>query len=306
MELLKASAARTTVYTPSTYHVDLRLLLAVVEWVRVYPGDFAFVDAREQLIAFYREALTHAYLGHLSADLADSIGRLEHVRDLDESWSLASRLAKKNQSLAPSGQPGGNTPNSSASPYSGLDDTTLEALNAPKNVDPIRGQPLARAPSTFSTSTRDSASAYAVISPSDTSQIGRPSVSSPPTSFANGFGGSMGSRSMSRTDTRAGRGSSEGSRSVSEVESEGSRPFLRSLTLLEGLADLAIAVELSKEEWRLFSQIRVCLLYFVNDALTRTNLSHLQPRDYLRQVMGGERHSAIGQSVAHFNDISAW
>lgn len=31
-----------------------------------------------------------------------------------------------------------------------------------------------------------------------------------------------------------------------------------------------------------------------------------QPRDYLRQVMGGERHSAIGQSVAHFNDISAW
>lgn len=63
---------------------------------------------------------------------------------------------------------------------------------------------------------------------------------------------------MSRTETRAGRGSSEGSRSVSEVESEGSRPFLRSLTLLEGLADLAIAVELSKEEWRLFSQIRVC------------------------------------------------
>jgi hypothetical protein len=89
--------------------------------------------------------------------------------------------------------------------------------------------------------------------------MGRPSVSSPPISFGNGFGGSMGSQSMSRTETRAGRGSSEGSRSVSEVESEGSRPFLRSLTLLEGLSDLAVAVELSKEEWRLFSQIRVGL-----------------------------------------------
>jgi hypothetical protein len=260
MELLQASPVVTsyprTIFTLITKEFR-RLLLAVVEWVRVYPGDFAFVAAREQLITFYREALSHAYLGHLSADLADSIGRLEHIRDLDESWSLAARLAKKN--LSASGQASGNTPKSSASPYSGLDDTTLEALNAPKNADPIRGPPLARAQSTLSTSTKDSASAYAVISPSDASQMGRPSVSSPPISFGNGFGGSMGSQSMSRTETRAGRGSSEGSRSVSEVESEGSRPFLRSLTLLEGLSDLAVAVELSKEEWRLFSQIRVGL-----------------------------------------------
>ena len=204
---------------------------------------------------FYREALGHSYLGHLSADLADSIGRLEHVRDLDESWSLAARLAKKNQNLSAPGQQDGNTPLCSASPHSGLDDTTLEALSNQKGIDASRAQQLGRAPSMMSTSTKDSA--YAIITPSDASLGGRPSVSSPPISFSAGYGGSLGAQSISRTDTRPGRGSSEGSRSVSEVESEGSRPFLRSLTLLEGLSDLAIAVELSKEEWRLFSQIRV-------------------------------------------------
>jgi hypothetical protein len=229
-----------------------RLLLAVVEWVRVYPGDFAFTEARETLIKLYRGALGKAYLGHLSADLADSIAKLETVRDLDESWSFAARMSKKAKSLAPPTTGDSNTPQSSGiSPYSDLDDTTLEAMAGQKAAEAGRNQPVVRAPSIMSTSTKESA--YAVV----TLDVGRPSVSSPPMSMSSGFVNSYTSYPISRMETKPHRASSDGSRSVSEAESEGSRPFLRSLTLLEGLSDLAVAVELSKEEWRLFSQLRV-------------------------------------------------
>ena len=90
---------------------------------------------------------------------------------------------------------------------------------------------------------------------------------------------------------RPGRPSSEGSHSVSEAETEGSRPFIRSLTLMEGLSDLAIAVELSKEEWRLFSQLRVSVwngvMVFRNGVLMAGHLFVLDPGSGSRETCCG-------------------
>lgn len=185
----------------------------------------------------YRYALELPHLGHQAADLAEFLPKLTAVRDVDYSWSLAARKAK--QAKASPNPGAGEEPSSSL--YSELDETTLEAIERQRMLQPGSHQP--------SGGSSDRSSNMAPFSPIESSHHGRPSTSSQPPTMS-GFTGS-------EYSGRPGRPSSEGSRSYSENDLLEGRQFLKGVTLLEGLTDLAVAVELSKEEWRLFSQLRV-------------------------------------------------
>lgn len=214
------------------------LLLAIVEWVRVYPGDFSFPEAKEKLFSLYRYALELPHLGHQAADLAEFLPKLTAVRDMDYSWSLAARRAKQARSK-PSPGGGGLL---SASAHSDLDDNTREAIDAQRTL---------QAGHQHGSMSSARTSAATSLSPQELSILGRPSISSPPPTMS-GFSGTVGS-----DYSRPSRPSSDGSRSYSESDLVEGRQFIKGVTLLEGLTDLAVAVELSKEEWRLFSELRV-------------------------------------------------
>jgi hypothetical protein len=234
------------------------MVITMAEWLEAYPGDFATQEARGLIAKFYASASQRTHLAHVAADIAIALQKLHEASDLDESWSITRPRKPKAEvpSLAISTQSpdlqasstsfAGDRDNSDLrSTYSGLDETTVEAIRASEKLESPRA-----------------------MSPASTSGGLGPSSQVDPASDGHNVYGSAMTRtatmttnpSLFRVDTNASRHtrpSTDGSRSISEIDSLEGKVFQKPLALFYELSDLAIAVELCREEWQLFSAIRV-------------------------------------------------
>jgi hypothetical protein len=249
------------------------MVITMAEWLEVYPGDFAVPDARNLVIRFYASANQQSHLAHVAADIAIALQSIHDVNDLDESWSLAAVRAKTAPAV-PSSRPESPNPHASAishasensdiqSAYSDLDETTLEAIMASQKLESPREMSPNTAQSDFepssqghsrrqSTGSRVSLLSPTGSSPSDGVIVNGSTMTRTATMTTN--------PSLHRVDTNASRQtrpSSDVSRSISELDSVEGKIFQKPLALFYELSDLAIAVELCREEWQIFSAIRV-------------------------------------------------
>lgn len=232
------------------------------------------------------------HLAHVAAEIAIALQKLHECEDLDESWSLTRQRKPKAEvsSLGiPDESPDLQTSVTSdrdnsdiRSTYSGLDETTLEAIRAsetlgsPPATSPIStsGGPGPQALSSQTHSRRQSTgSKFSWLSPGDSTSDGY---------VANGHAISRTATmatnpSLFRVDTNASRPtrpSTDGSRSISEIDSLEGKVFQKPLALFYELSDLAIAVELCREEWQLFSTIRVSVRGHPQTRSHREGISH--------------------------------
>lgn len=247
----------------------------MAEWLEAYPGDFSTQEARRLIAKFYASASQRTHLAHVAADIAIALQKLHEVGDLDESWSVARQRKSKTEvpSLAVStGSPDLQARSTSyaldrdnsdmRSTYSGLDETTVEAIRASEKLESPRAMSPASASAGLAHSSQvhsrrqSTGSRFSWLSPGDSASDGQTrngnSMSRTATMTTN--------PSLVRVDTntsRQTRPSTDGSRSISEIDSLEGKVFQKPLTLFYELSDLAIAVELCREEWQLFSAIRV-------------------------------------------------
>jgi hypothetical protein len=251
------------------------MVITMAEWLEAYPGDFATQEARGLIAKFYASASQRTHLAHVAADIAIALQKLHEASDLDESWSITRPRKPKAEvpSLAISTQSpdlqasstsfAGDRDNSDLrSTYSGLDETTVEAIRASEKLESPRAMSPASTsgglgPSSQVHSRRQSTgSRFSWLSPGDPASDGHNVYGSAMTRTAT----MTTNPSLFRVDTNASRHtrpSTDGSRSISEIDSLEGKVFQKPLALFYELSDLAIAVELCREEWQLFSAIRV-------------------------------------------------
>lgn len=247
----------------------------MAEWLEVYPGDFANPEARNLVVNFYASASQQSHLAHVAADIAIALQTIHHATDLDESWSVAAIRARAERSVPPIAIPDSPDPPASStshaggssdlhSAYSDLDETTLEAIMASQKLESPREMSPRTAQSDFEPSSQghsrrqSTGSKFSLLSPpgsspSDGVIVNGSTMTRTATMTTNA--------SLHRVDTNASRQtrpSSDVSRSISEIDSVEGKIFQKPLALFYELSDLAIAVELCREEWRVFSAIRVC------------------------------------------------
>ncbi|KAJ9121396.1 hypothetical protein QFC24_004734 [Naganishia onofrii] len=282
----------------------------MAEWLETYPGDFATPEAKRLVMSFYASASQHAHLAHLAADVAIALQSIRDVSDLDLSWSIEGVQAKRKstmQLLSTSRRSSEHQTEDLDDPvivrqdsdvrssYSDLDETTLEAIRASRKMelspDTSAGEyndsaPMSRQVSKSQSTNPGNESKYSLISPIESGSNDMHIVHGGMRSRANTI---TTDQSLHRIDTNASRQtrpSSDTSRSISEIDSLEGKIFQKPLTLFYELSDLAIAIELCRDEWQLYSAIR--------------------PRDCFRQVLGGEKNTPVSQSAQHFNTISSW
>lgn len=253
----------------------------MAEWLETYPGDFATPEARKMVIRFYASASQHAHLAHIAADVAIALQSIRHVSDLDLSWSIEGILAKRKSTtdmLSMSRRSSEHQMEELEGPtifrqnsdvqssYSGLDETTLEAIRASRNIESSpdmsavehnTSAPMSRQVSKSQSVEPWNESKYSLISPIETGLNNMQIVNGSTRSRANTI---TTNQSLHRIDTNASRQtrpSSDTSRSISEIDSLEGKIFQKPLALFYELSDLAIAIELCRDEWQLYSAIRV-------------------------------------------------
>ncbi|KAJ9107671.1 hypothetical protein QFC21_001131 [Naganishia friedmannii] len=289
---------------------QIRMVITVAEWLETYPGDFATPEAKQLVMRFYASASQHAHLAHIAADVAIALQSIRHISDLDLSWSvegvrakrrstmdmlLISRQSSEYQTDELDGPTIARHNSDVQSSYSDLDETTLEAIRASQKlelspdtvaVDHGSSAPMSRQASKSQSTDPWNESKYSLISPMESGSNDMHVVGGTTRSRANTI---TTNQSLHRIDTNASRHtrpSSDTSRSISEIDSLEGKVFQKPLTLFYELSDLAIAIELCRDEWQLYSAIR--------------------PRDCFRQVLGAEKDTPVTQSAQHFNTISSW
>lgn len=295
------------------------MVITMAEWLEVYPGDFAHPEARSLAVRFYASASQQSHLAHVAADIAIALQKIQQAIDLDESWSVAALRAKAERNASSTAlldSPDVQTSATHAaessdihSVYSDLDETTLEAIMASQKLESPRQMSPVTAQSDFepssqghsrrqSTGSKSSMLSPPGSSPSDGVIVSGSTMTRTTTMTTN--------PSLHRVDTNASRQtrpSSDVSRSISEMDSVEGKIFQKPLALFYELSDLAIAVELCREEWRVFSAIRVSR---AGSCQTMLTVDMVQPRDCFRQVLGGEKDTPASFSARHFNTISSW
>lgn len=250
------------------------MVITMAEWLEAYPGDFAMPEAKDLIIRFYASANQQSHLAHVAADIATALQSIHSVTDLDESWSVGT-VQSKGKTAVPALALPEQSPDTQASAtshtaensdiqsaYSDLDETTLEAIMASSKLESSRGvSPVAGSafePSSQSHSRRQSTgSKFSLLSPaestpSDGVMVNGSTMTRTATTTTN--------PSLHRVDTNASRQtrpSSDASRSISEMDSLEGKVFQKPLALFYELSDLAIAIELCRKEWQVFSAIRV-------------------------------------------------
>ncbi|KAJ9115928.1 hypothetical protein QFC22_005071 [Naganishia vaughanmartiniae] len=260
---------------------QIRMVVTMAEWLETYPGDFATPVARKLVMRFYASASQHAHLAHIAADVAIALQSIRDVSDPDMSWSIEGIRAKRKSTLdllsmsrqssdyyaEESDGPLIERQNSDVqSSYSGLDETTLEAIRASKKLESSpdmlavehsnSSAPMSRQVSKNQSTDPWNESKYSLISPMGSGSTDMQVVNGSMRSRANTL---TTNQSLHRIDTNASRQtrpSSDASRSISEIDSLEGKIFQKPLTLFYELSDLAIAIELCRDEWQLYSAIR--------------------------------------------------
>jgi hypothetical protein len=260
------------------------MVITMAEWLETYPGDFATPEAKRLVMSFYASASQHAHLAHLAADVAIALQSIRDVSDLDLSWSIEGVQAKRKstmQLLSMSRRSSEHQTEDLDDPvivrqnsdvrssYSDLDETTLEAIRASRKMelspDTSAGEyndsaPMSRQVSKSQSTNPGNESKYSLISPIESGSNDMHIVNGSMRSRANTI---TTDQSLHRIDTNASRQtrpSSDTSRSISEIDSLEGKIFQKPLTLFYELSDLAIAIELCRDEWQLYSAIRVSFI----------------------------------------------
>ncbi|KAJ9108570.1 hypothetical protein QFC19_002286 [Naganishia cerealis] len=260
---------------------QIRMVITMAEWLETYPGDFASPEAKKLIMRFYASASQLAHLAHIAADVAIALQSIRNVSDLDLSWSIEGIRAKRRTTmdmLSISRRSSGSQAVDSEVPtiprqgsdvqssYSDLDETTLEAIRASQK---LQGSAETFANADHSNNPESSAedsnknpdhwneSKYSLVSPVEIGWSDMNIVNDGTRSRTNTI---VTNQSLHRIDTNASRQtrpSSAASRSISEIDSLEGKIFQKPLTLFYELSDLALAIELCRDEWQLYSAIRV-------------------------------------------------
>lgn len=234
----------------------LRLSSATSDWARVYPNDFTGKEIQGMLSAFVDTVSRHTFLSLQAAELAACCDDAPILDDPDTTWSLPdSPNGNATRHLAPHTLLSAEIERA-PSTHSELDDTTLEAIATQRNA----------------TSTIDISLIYENQGSTNTSSLVAPNgITRQPSSRSAGteqtlLDSSHGDEiledrgpALTKTElSRKRRESSDGSGSLAEDHVEGHN-LLRAFAVFSEETDIAIAIELCKISWELFSHVRVSL-----------------------------------------------
>lgn len=282
----------------------MRLTNMLGEWVQDYPGDLSGPETYPVVCSFYQKLLQHPSTVHVASPLQPHIEACRYAPDVDAVWSKAED-SDKPQSVAADVAPISTmiNPELSGSATSLPKPPSTKSVNSSSSVPsvnspppPLPGQEEGSEGNTRSRGQSDASSfgppvdnAHLSPKPIETRHRSASDVTS---SSSDGIRGPQSNAGSVVTASSASIApSTVSSNPTMDRSPSEQKTFLRGVSNALGeLDDEAIAGELTRLEWNLFTTIR--------------------PRDLLRHILVArdlrEKNGPVARSIAHFNYVSFW